>query len=406
MQKSLAHAGLAAGIALSLCGCALDEPDLGSTEQAAVAELSPEFAWLTPFVDVVTPVDGPFDPTLSARLTVEIAGVDCTNMGIVGAVVHTFTSVPLDGSRYKISFVDTAGLGMVNGQCYRVTAYLDAEPLGYRDVLTTTGSMAAPAGYRKWGFGTTPKIITFTVRDRDDDDDGIENVDDNCPAVANPDQADSDGDGEGDACEPDPCLDMPGQINAYPGDGSPDDPVGGDDAVWSHSPAYAPGIINDGFALDASAYLEADIVNIAGSFTIQLWAKADAIQPNKYGLLSTSGTSQGSFQVDWNNTGGYRLTVGTLNRNFGPASTLEFQHLLFTRDGLTYRLYRNGVEVASGTYNTLFGITSLDIGTNRGGTLKYDGIIDDVRVWNRALTPEEITAVHAAGITNVGICNP
>jgi hypothetical protein len=39
--------------------------------------------------------------------------------------------------------------------------------------------------------------------DGDDDDDGVEDAGDNCPFTANPDQADSDSDGQGDACDAD-----------------------------------------------------------------------------------------------------------------------------------------------------------------------------------------------------------
>ncbi|MCX2717969.1 thrombospondin type 3 repeat-containing protein [Lentiprolixibacter aurantiacus] len=39
--------------------------------------------------------------------------------------------------------------------------------------------------------------------DEDDDNDGVLDVDDNCPLVANPDQADTDGDGIGDVCDED-----------------------------------------------------------------------------------------------------------------------------------------------------------------------------------------------------------
>jgi hypothetical protein len=43
----------------------------------------------------------------------------------------------------------------------------------------------------------------------DDDHDGVTNITDNCPTVANPDQSDRDGDGDGDACDPAPSRSGP-----------------------------------------------------------------------------------------------------------------------------------------------------------------------------------------------------
>src|ERR1700689_5156904 len=40
----------------------------------------------------------------------------------------------------------------------------------------------------------------------DDDNDGCANTADNCPGIANSDQADGDGDGVGDVCDPHPTL--------------------------------------------------------------------------------------------------------------------------------------------------------------------------------------------------------
>lgn len=70
------------------------------------------------------------------------------------------------------------------------------------NILTNTGT---PGGLLPDTSGTTtPPIVTPpTGSETDLDGDGILNVNDNCPTIANPDQSDVDGDGIGDACDQD-----------------------------------------------------------------------------------------------------------------------------------------------------------------------------------------------------------
>lgn len=65
---------------------------------------------------------------------------------------------------------------------------------GFADGLTLEQSMAAASG-------------------ADTDADGISNLDDLCPAIADPLQADFDGDGVGDVCDMCPNQPAPGYIN-------------------------------------------------------------------------------------------------------------------------------------------------------------------------------------------------
>jgi hypothetical protein len=97
---------------------------------------------------------------------------------------------------------------------------------GVRD--SCNGSGVQLAGYNDWanlqydfkssfGFADGDHLdiaqneITFEEADAanaDDDGDGVPNLEDDCPMVADPDQIDADGDGVGDACEAsiDPCV--------------------------------------------------------------------------------------------------------------------------------------------------------------------------------------------------------
>ena len=113
-----------------------------------------------------------------------------------------------------------------------------------------------------------------------------------------------------------------------------------------------------------------------------------------YGLYSSSDTNRPQSQVTVN--GQVRLLDGGSTL---PAAT--WTHLASTFDGTTQRLYVNGTQVSSsavaGTIQT--STSPLKIGGNAIWPEWFTGLIDEVRVYSRALSAAEIQADMTTPIT-------
>jgi hypothetical protein len=95
----------------------------------------------------------------------------------------------------------------------------------------------------------------------------------------------------------------------------------------------------------------------------------------------------------------FRLKTGgntsTLIANSGALVENQWMHVASVYDGAFMRLYLNGVEVGaqskSGSLSTNSGVP-VWIGANptNASQVPWDGQIDDVRIYDRALSPQEV----------------
>ncbi|UCE47901.1 MAG: LamG domain-containing protein, partial [Phycisphaerales bacterium] len=135
------------------------------------------------------------------------------------------------------------------------------------------------------------------------------------------------------------------------------------------------------------------------AYSVSVWAKADALALAQYKSVFSSHTPNNlGFQMDVDGTdpGSYRYYgVVTGTHFYGPLTT-DWVHLATTCDGTTTILYYNGHQATTiNGANLVF--NRIGVGLNRNEDNFYEGIIDEFRIYDRALSPEEIAGL--AGLT-------
>ena len=177
------------------------------------------------------------------------------------------------------------------------------------------------------------------------------------------------------------------------------------DAALSGSPTFGTGRIGNALSLDGSTQYgtvadEASL-DITDAITIAAWiepaklATQHLVQkgtmgaPNGY-ELSLASTGKVFFRL--NNTAATRIDSTTLY----PTDGHTWMHVAVTWDGSDMRIYVNGVAeggTVAGPAAIATNSNPLVIGAVSDLTYKFQGAIDDVRIYNRALSAGEIAAL-------------
>ncbi len=138
--------------------------------------------------------------------------------------------------------------------------------------------------------------------------------------------------------------------------------------------------------------------------TINLWFKA--IKEGNGGVLISQSRIPGTFSNymgtgndDMVYTNVYSSSGGlTLKSEVGDWDSNEWNMFTFTHDGTTMKLYVNNILVDSGVKsgNLRTSTNAFLIGDIYGNGAYFDGLIDEVGVWNRDITTDERTSLYAA----------
>jgi hypothetical protein len=223
-------------------------------------------------------------------------------------------------------------------------------------------------------------------------------------------------------CTPPPA----GLVSWWAAEGSANDSIDSKHGALLNGASFAPGMVGRAFSFDGNNQCVAIPYSpslVASNYSIEAWVKPLAQVSDFINQDLIFGQSYGHCQLlvrTGNNGVRVAFAFGISHFNFFEvAGTSElpigqFSHLVGTWDGTTLRLYINGVLNAQSTP----GASPVDSGcpffiggfySPAADTCNYvgqffDGLIDEVSYFKRALSAGEIQAIYNGG--SAGKCNP
>jgi len=167
-------------------------------------------------------------------------------------------------------------------------------------------------------------------------------------------------------------------------------------------PEWVPGVYGKALRFDGENKVEIpdhEDFHLTNAITVALWMQPEGDQPDYAKPFIKQKSGEYPYALQYNTAQGIYATINASTRydtspriqNF-PG---EWAHMCFTYDGSVLILYKDGEE--AGRVNASGDLQQNDLSLSIGGRLDSDqnfiGIIDDVRLFNRVLTVEEIQEI-------------
>jgi hypothetical protein len=221
------------------------------------------------------------------------------------------------------------------------------------------------------------------------------------------------------------CVAPPsGLIGWWPGDGNPNDIRGGHHGTLSGTVTYAAGEVGQSFSFDGSNGGGVALGNAAAfqlqDFTIDAWVKRASTEVAGNGPTSEGGIfvyGHDGYGLGLVPDGQIFLTKVDVDSVLSGASMkvadTSLHHVAVTKSGTSVVFYLDGVAGSPVSYTSTFAFTkNLSIGarldvsapSSTALTATFSGRIDEVELFNRALSGTEVQSIANAG--TLGKCKP
>ena len=156
---------------------------------------------------------------------------------------------------------------------------------------------------------------------------------------------------------------------------------------------------------DAGDFIQLPDFNVTtNTFTVMAWIKPSGTQSDYSSIVMNDGTAAGLNFREGNNTLGYHWSNGG---QWFWDSNLEvpegvWSHVAMTADPSGVSLYLNGIEARHNIGLSPIDMTTFKIGSYQGwNSRNYRGEIEELSIWNRSLTTEEIRLLRHLTLEDV-----
>src|SRR5438067_2475607 len=202
-----------------------------------------------------------------------------------------------------------------------------------------------------------------------------------------------------------------GMVSWWPADNTAADIQGHHDGSWQGTAAYGGGEVGTAFSFngDPANYVlvQPDTSLDLTVFTVDAWVYPTAVAPAQWILNKGAQATLANYDLALTDTNRAEInfdapTVGHQSvDSTDPIPLNAWTHITGTYDGTTLKLYINGVPNNSQVFGTTPSATGqpITIGVRNVSPVQYpfNGLIDEVEVFDHALTDAQVLAIYNAG---------